>query len=274
MAADAGPLIVLNAPNGARKSSADHRKLPITPAELADCAKAILDAGAALMHVHVRGTKGEHTLDTDSYRVALAAIRDAVGERLVMQVTSEACGIYDAGAQMAMVRELRPEAVSLALKELCPDDSRESDAAQFFAWVDRERIMPQYILYTPDEVRRFENFRARGIVGTEKPFVLFVLGRYSDSQLGDVAELPRYVEALAADTCWSVCSFGVSEHAAVEAAIAAGGHVRVGFENNLQREDGTMAADNAELVALAAAKGIAAGRQPMTADEVREAFLA
>ena len=97
------------APNGARRSQADHGRLPVTPAELADCAESILAAGASMMHVHVRDDDGAHSLDADRYRDAIVAIRERIDDSLVIQVTTEACGIYTPEYQMSVVRELRPE---------------------------------------------------------------------------------------------------------------------------------------------------------------------
>src|SRR5688572_22904819 len=109
------------APNGGRRGKADHPALPIGPRELASTAAACLEAGAAMIHVHVRDRDGGHLLDADAYRETTNAIRDAVGERLVIQVTSESVGRYQPAEQMAVVRATRPEAVSLALRELVPD---------------------------------------------------------------------------------------------------------------------------------------------------------
>ena len=174
------PFIVMCAPNGARKSKKDHPALPITPDELADCAESIADAGASIMHVHVRDDSGGHSLDVRRYRAAIDAIRARIGSRLVIQATTEACGIYQRDEQMALVRELRPEAVSLALREICPDESAENDAADFYQWLVSERVMAQHILYSPAEVQRFAYLRSRGVITDDSPFALFVLGRYSD----------------------------------------------------------------------------------------------
>jgi len=264
------PFIVMSAPNGARRGKPDHSRLPLTAGEIAACAEEVADAGAAMLHLHVRDDAGGHSLDPARYRAALRAIHERTGERLLVQVTTEACGIYAPDEQMAAMRELRPEAVSLALKELCPDASRESAAAKFFAELEAGGTLLQFILYSPEDVRRFADLRRRGIVLSPKPFVLLVLGRYSDSLTGDPAELDGYVAELEPDTAWMVCCFGATEHAAVGAAAGLGGHARVGFENNLVMPDGSLAPDNASLVRLAVTTGSDAGRRPASADEVRE----
>ena len=264
------PFIVMSAPNGARRGKDDHQSLPITPAELADCAENIADAGASIIHLHVRDEQGGHSLDPDRYRAASSAVRDRVGDHLIIQVTTEACGLYSAGQQMAMVRELKPEAVSLALKELCPDAESESTAAEFFAWLKTEDVMPQYILFSPDEVMRFSELRNRGVIPDDWPFVLLVLGRYTDSLTGDPDLIGRFVEGLQQDVTWMVCCFGQTENIAVAEAARLNGHARVGFENNLVLPDGTMAPDNGALVKLAVKAGKDAGRHVASVDDVRQ----
>lgn len=264
------PFIIMCAPNGARKNQTDHAALPISDSELADCAESIQREGASIIHLHVRDDKGAHTLDADRYRSATSAIRQRVGQQLVIQVTTEACGIFDRQQQMATIRSLKPEAVSLALRELCPDSDSEVVAAEFFGWLNKHNVLTQYILYSADEVIRFEDLRRRGVIGDAVPFVLFVLGRYSKDLVGDVKELGAFVAAASPDTVWAVCSFGQTEHAAVEAAASMGGHARVGFENNLVLPNGEKAADNAALVRLAADRGHAVSRSSASADDVRQ----
>src|SRR5687767_12410222 len=110
------PVAIAVAPNGGRRSKADHPALPVTAKEIAATASACLEAGASMIHTHIRGRDGSHLLDADAYRSTIAAIRAAVGDRLVVQITSEALGIYKSAEQMAVVRDVRPEAVSLALR--------------------------------------------------------------------------------------------------------------------------------------------------------------
>lgn len=257
------------APNGARKTKDDHRELPISAGELAECAASILDAGASMMHVHVRDDAGGHSLDVDRYRAAITAIRQRVGDRLVIQVTTEACGIYTPEQQVQVVRELKPEAVSVALREMCSGSSQEAAAREFYRFMCGEGIMAQHILYSADDVRRFVSLRQRGVIPDARPFVLFVLGRYSDDLVGDPAELDSMLAALTDDVAWAVCCFGTTEQDAAMKAAVSGGHARVGFENNLQLPDGGTAPDNAALVALAARSARQCERPLATADDVR-----
>jgi uncharacterized protein (DUF849 family) len=271
MTAGNKPFIVMSAPNGARRGKADHAGIPLTPAELAENAQAILDCGATILHLHVRDESGAHTLDPDRYRAAIDAVRDQVGDRLVIQVTTEAVGVYSPSEQMAVVKNLEPEAVSIALREFVPDRDDTDEADDFFGWLKDSNVSPQYILYSPEEVRWFEDLRGRGVFHDELPFVLFVIGRYGTTDYGDPAEVEEYRQALGDERIpWAVCCFGPWEDEASLMAATSGGHARVGFENNMLMPDGSEAPDNAALVALAADHARTAGRPLATADEVRQ----
>ena len=265
------PLILAVAPNGARKTKADHPELPLSPEEIGRTAAACREAGAAMIHLHVRDEAGRHSLDPERYRAAIAAVEREAGRDFLIQVTSEAGGRYRPAEQMAMMRGLRPDYMSLALREILPDAASEGEGAAFLAWMAAEGIQPQYILYTAGDLARFRDLRARGLVPQARPFVLFVLGRYASDMTSEPGELLPFLEKGAPEHPWALCAFGPKETACALTAAALGGHARVGFENNLRLPDGAIAADNAALVA-AVAQGAAALGRPL-ADPVRAAQL-
>ncbi|WP_027998046.1 3-keto-5-aminohexanoate cleavage protein [Sinorhizobium arboris] len=258
------------APNGGRRTKADHPAIPLNPEELALTARDCLEAGAAMMHVHVRKEDGSHLLDADAYRATIRAIRAAVGDRMVVQITSEALGIYSPAEQIAVVKAVRPQAVSLALRELLPDETHEAAFADLLSWAAREEVSPQIILYDPEEAVRLAGMRRRGLLSSDDIPVLYVLGRYTPGQ----TSLPRDLLAFLAPGMpsfahWSVCAFGRHEAACVAAAALLGGHVRVGFENNLRLPDGTIAASNADLV-----RAVAAALRPLSVPLIQGPALA
>lgn len=267
------PLIVTVAPNGAYKQRADHAAIPVTAASLADTAKACLDAGAAILHMHIRDMTGRHSLDVEGYREAMRIVRRAVGENMVLQITSEAAGRYEAPSQIAMVLELQPEAVSIGLHEIDKPEIGEKGLADFFGWLARERVMAQIILYDVADLRRWQALRTEGVVPDAHWFLLFVLGRYTAGQTSSPREILPFLNAHEnGPEPWAVCAFGVTENACVTAAAALGGHVRVGFENNLCCKDGRVAPDNAALVLQAVEAASALGRRLATADFIRQRF--
>lgn len=266
-----GPVAIAVAPNGGRRTKADHPAIPLTAAELAATAAQCLDAGAGMIHVHVRRADGRHLLDADAYRVAIAAIRAEVGERMVVQITSESLGIYTPEEQIAVIKAVRPEAVSLALRELVPGPEAEAAFAEVLTWMGREAVRPQIILYEPAEAVRLSAMIRRGIVPWERIPVLFVLGRYTVSQTSQPADLLPFLEpSVPRFSNWSVCAFGRHEAACVTGAALLGGHVRVGFENNLALPDGSPAPCNASLVAPVVKALAQLDVTPCDADGIRE----
>lgn len=266
--------MVMAAPNGARRTRLDHPALPIAEEDIAATAGACVRAGAAAIHLHVRDGEGRHSLDAARYRKALALAREAVGPDAILQVTTEAVGLYSPEEQMACVREVRPEAVSLALKELIPDEAHEAAGAAFLAWLRAEGIAPQFIVYGPEELERLLAMRDAGIVPFARPFALFVLGRYARDQQSAPEDLDPFLDALGdEDLPWALCAFGRRESECACAAAERGGHVRVGFENNLHLPDGRVAGSNEELVAATVARLKSAGHTVMAPARAR-AFLA
>jgi 3-keto-5-aminohexanoate cleavage enzyme len=270
-----GRVVLAVAPNGGRKTKRDHPALPLTPSELARTAAECLERGASMIHLHVRDAAGQHCLDAEAYRAAIATICQEVGDRLVLQVTSESLGRYSPADQRAVVLRTNPEAVSLALRELAPEPADEKDFGEFLGKLKQMRIWPQIILYTPAEAERLGTMVKQGLIPFDQLAVLYVLGRFALTRTA----LPRdLLPFLAPDMprfeSWSVCAFGRREAACVTAAALLGGHGRVGFENNLALPNGDHAASNAELVGAAAHAFEAVGLQTQTADGLREEIAA
>ena len=273
MAVFSHPLLITVAPNGAYKQRPDHPALPITSSELGQTAKLCLDAGAAMMHMHIRDAQGGHSLDVQGYRDAQQAVKAAVGDELIIQVTSEAARVYKAPEQIAMVTTLKPEAVSVGLREVDQPEIGETGLAQFLGWLAQERVMTQVILYDVADLQRWQALRAQGVIPDAPWSLLFVLGRYSVGQTSVPQDLLPFVMAHAGTEPWSMCAFGAGEHACATTAAALGGHVRVGFENNLLLNNGQVAPDNAALVRQIADSARVLGRSLYTAQQAREAFF-
>ncbi|MBL9190461.1 MAG: 3-keto-5-aminohexanoate cleavage protein [Opitutaceae bacterium] len=258
------------APNGGRRLKKDHPAVPLTAMEMARTAAACLEAGAAMLHMHVRDSNGRHLLDAEAYAEALAVVRAATGRKLFLQITTESLGTYRPREQMAVVRSVRPEGVSLALRELVPSAAAESAFAKFLGWLKSAQIMPQFILYNPAELDRLDELCRRGLVPWEEPPVLIVLGRYTLGQTSAPEDLAPFFSAghrRFAHTM--VCAFGRNEAACAVAGAQAGADVRVGFENNLHLPDGRIAADNAALVRATARALIADGHKLASAEQLR-----
>lgn len=265
--------LITVAPNGARKMPGDHPRLPITPEAIAMEARLAADAGASLLHLHVRDADGRHSLDPARYREAISAVEEACGDRLMIQITTESAGIFDRDAQVRTITETQPQAASVALREFCPTDSETDRSAYrgFLTDCASEGVWVQHILYSVEDVHRFNALHANGVFGPT-PFVLFVVGRYSGNESSTPAALDEMVRAAAPDVVWAACAFGIAETRVLDHALLLGGHPRVGFENNILRSDGSVASSNAERVSQVSRLTRARGLTAMTREGVRRAF--
>lgn len=237
------------APNGANRTKADHPALPVTLAEIVATARACQEAGADGLHLHLRDNQGRHALDAGLYREALAELRRAV-PGMALQVTTEANGFYASPHQRQVALEAEADMVSAALREIVTDTSQEQ-AAAFYRLCAERGIAVQHILYDAEEIGLVKRILPEELFTDPALQLLFVLGRYTPGQNSTPDALDPFLAGLdrhriAPD--WAVCAFGQGETACLHAAHAAGGKLRVGFENSLVNEDGRPARDNAQRV--------------------------
>lgn len=245
------------APNGARRGKADHPGLPITAEEISAEAARCLQAGASEIHLHVRDSAGNHSLDPARYAEAIDAIR-ATAPGMKIQITTEAAGQYAPAEQLRAIRSVVPEAASVAVREV---SQAPEIAEKLYGFAAEAGIEIQHILYDANDLALLRRLLRAGIVPAAMRSVLLVMGRYAPPVDARPLDLAPFVAALGHDfPDWAVCAFGRDEHRIACAAAAMGGHVRVGFENNLLRPDGTTAASNAENVAAIADAARAIGR--------------
>lgn len=240
---------IMLAPNGAKLTKADHPALPVTIAEVVRCAVDCQVAGADGLHAHVRDAQQRHVLDAGLYAELLAELR-ARAPALYVQVTSEAVGRYTPAEQRRLVQDLRPAAVSVALREITAEQD-DAVTQRFFAACAEAGIGVQHILYDAADVAHLGRLVATGCVARDGLMALIVLGRYSPGHVSapsDVSALAQVLEATVPGVDWGACAFGAQETACLIEARRHGGKARIGFENNRLNADGSVAASNAERV--------------------------
>jgi uncharacterized protein (DUF849 family) len=265
------------APNGARRTKADHSALPITQRQIVDAVADAHAAGAQAAHVHVRDDDGAHVLDADRYLRLTEALCSRCGDDLVIQVTTEAVGRYTPQQQRQLVRDVKPQAVSIAFRELFSEAKEQDINVDFLNWAQSETIAIQWILYAPDEVADLAKLIDRKIIPTASP-LLFVLGRYTKGQQSQPVDIIPFLaireqHSALQNIPWSVCAFGAAESACLATAFALGGDARIGFENSLWHADGTLARSNADRVKALKTIADELGLQHATSQHARERLM-
>ena len=262
-------VIIMVAPNGARKTKRDHQSLPVSITDTVSEAALCHAAGAAALHAHVRGANDAHVLDVGLYRELLQELAERV-PGMLPQITSEAVGIYTPAEQVACIHALKPRMASMALREISSDFSEPEYAREFFEWCSANEVHIQHILYSAEDLQRFFDYRASGVIPASHRCVLFVLGRYRVDFQSEPGDLDPFLQCDLAGLDWFVCAFGHQEQQCALKAIDAGGHARIGFENNLYLPNGELAENTAALVTSLVDALAARACQPAQSEAARQ----
>lgn len=240
--------IIMAAPNGARKTKQDHPTLPVDIDETVTEAKRCFEAGATVLHAHVRGSEGEHVLDSGLYLELLREMHKQVPEMLV-QMTTEAVGRYTPIEQAECVFAVKPRMISMAVKEIAAENCDLELARRFYYWNLEHKVHTQHIVFDAEDLERLSDLQLQGVVPPGRLCVLFVLGKYARGQESVPADIDPFLKLKSDwEMDWFVCAFGSQEHACAMGALRRGGHARVGFENNTLLQDGSQADRSADLV--------------------------
>lgn len=224
----AEPRIVTVAPNGARAAQPPPG-LAHHPAALATTARACRDAGAAMLHMHIRDAQGRHSLDVEggAIREATRAARAAVGDGMVIQITSEAAARPHSRSRWS--RPCGPKPCSVGRGSGTSPRSAKPGWVLFFNGLARQGTMTQVILYDNDACNAGRDLRQRGVV-VMRLVPLFVLG--APQRRADLPPTPLLLPARDQGPDWPSAPSADGERLH-HRRRRAGGHARVGFREQL-----------------------------------------
>ena len=252
-------LIITAAICGAEVTKAQNEAVPYTVEEMVREAKSAYDAGAAILHIHVREDDGTPTQSRDRFKVVMDAIRKELPDVIMIPSTGGATG-------MSPEERLQPT-------ELFPEMATLDCGTCNFGDEIFDNTMPT-----------MRAFGKRMLENNIKPeYECFELG-HIDTILGmakkgegvhgctpaTVENLAFFASKIPADATWTVSGVGRAAWTMAAAAIAMGGNVRVGFEDNIYLGKGQKAASNGELVAKVVRIAKELGREIATPAEARE----
>ena len=261
-------LIITAALVGAEVTRNEQPRLPLTPTEIADAAYDAWQAGASIVHLHARKPDGSSTQSASVYAEIIRLIRQRCD--VIIQVSTGGAVGMTATERLEPVT-LKPEMATLTTGSVNFGGdifvNSPADIEQF------ARTMQQYGV--KPEVEVFDS----GMITTALRLVkqgLLTLPLHFDFVLGDPGAAPatlktllHLVEMLPAAATWSVAGIGAAELPLALHAVLMGGHVRVGFEDNIFYRKGVLAESNAQLVERAATIVENMGARVITPAEVR-----
>ena len=268
------PVIVNAALTGMVPMKSDNANVPITPDEIAEDAARCREAGAAIVHLHAREADGTPTWRADVYAEIIGKVRERCPDVVVCVSTSGR--LWSELEKRAEVLELagdvKPEMASLTLGSLnFPGQASVNEPSMILGLAERmyERgIMPELEVFDFGMVDFGTYLVERGVLRPPSYFNLLLgsLGTLSASPL----HLSLLAQALPPESTWAAAGIGRFQFAVNALAIASGGHVRVGLEDNLWLDAGKeQPASNAGLVERLVTLARACGREVATPEQAR-----
>ncbi len=243
------PVIITCAITGAETTREKQPNLPVTPAEQAAAAAECMRAGASIIHLHVREDDGAPSQRPERFKESIDAIRKAAPGVIIQISTGGAVG--ESVENRARPLALKPEMASLNLGTLNFGDevflNPPKDIEAFALKMREHGVMPELEVYEAGMVETGFRLAKKGVLNgpLHFQFVLGVPGGIS----GEPKNLQHLVSFMPEGTHWGVAGIGRYQLPVAVQALVMGGHVRVGFEDNIYYSKGVVAGSNAELVA-------------------------
>ena len=264
-------LLITVAPTGAETSKDDCPQLPTTLEELVETAQECEAAGAAMIHVHIRDAEHRPTLDLGRLTETVAALRETTS--LVVQLSTGG-SVHDPLEHRLRVLDAGPDSCSLTMGTTNFGDDVFSNpwpfVCELYQLSQERRVVPEFELFDLGQVHALRRLLDRyGLPYGGRVHCDLVMGvpggmdGTADALVAAVAAMPPEV------TSWSATGIGRSTLPVALAALAKGGHLRVGMEDVLTMRRGVPVQSNRQLVERAVALGEVAQRVPMTTSEAR-----
>lgn len=282
------PVIVTCAVTGSAPTPAKNPAVPVTPAEIAASALEAAEAGAAMVHIHVRDPEtgrasGEHALYEEvAQRIA------ASGSDVIVNISTGYGGFFVPGeadpriaaagsnlmtpdARIAHVLRIRPEVCSLDVGTANFGERVFMNTAPHLrvmaAAIRDAGVKPEIEVFEAGHIMFANHLLEAGLLAAPPHFQLCLGVPWCMPARAEAIDF--MVALLPEGATWSAFGIGRAQFPMVRAAARAGGHVRVGLEDNLYLDSGVLAPSNAALVELARAILGEENRRPATPAEAR-----
>ena len=264
-------LIITAAICGAEVLKEHNPAVPYTVEECVREARSAYDAGASIIHLHVRYDNGTPTQDKERFRVIMEAIAHACPGVIIQPSTGGAVGMTN--DERLQPTELNPEMATLDCGTLNFGgdeifENTENTIKYFGKRMIERGIKPELEVFDKSMIEMALRLEKKGYI--QKPmhfdFVMGVNGGIG----GSLRDFVFLRGSIPSDATYTVAGLGRYEMPLAAAAIIDGGHVRVGFEDNVYVSKGVLAKSNGELVQKVVRLARELGREIATPAEARE----
>lgn len=266
------PCIITVAITGSLPRKKDNPAVPISVAEQVESTQQAFEAGATLVHLHVRNDDESPTSSPDRFAQVLEGIRKHC-PGMITQVSTG--GRSGAGRERGGMLSLRPDMASLATGSVNFPTRVYDNPPDLVEWLADEMmkygVKPEVEAFDLSMIFAAVNLQRAGRI--KAPLhIQFVMG-VKNAMPVDREVFEFYVKTLgrlAPDATWTGAGIGRDQFTLAKWSLELGGHCRTGLEDNVRLDRDTLAPSNAALVAHVAQLCSEYGRRPATAAEARE----
>ncbi|GAA0358098.1 3-keto-5-aminohexanoate cleavage protein [Bacillus horti] len=262
------PCIVTVAVNGAEVMREQNPAIPYTPEEIANEVEQAYEAGASIAHIHARRDDGSPTQDLEYYDQIVSTIRRRCD--IIIQVsTGGAIGMSIDERKQPI--QLKPEMATLTTGTVNFGSgvfqNSLADMEQLALYMQQEGVRPEFEIFEAGMIHNALQLVEKGYVQGHQhyDFVLGVPGALPAS----LANLLFLVQKIPSNATWTVAGIGRHQLFLAVHALLLGGHVRVGFEDNIYYTKGVLAQSNAQLVKRVVRIAKEVGREIATVETAR-----
>jgi 3-keto-5-aminohexanoate cleavage enzyme len=263
------PAVLTAALTGPIATKDDNPHLPTTPEEIAAEAAAAAQAGAAVVHVHLRDADGRPTADLDVARRTVALIEERTDALIQL---STGVGLTVPYEERERIVEARPAMATLNVCSMSfaggefrnPPDGVRRLASR----MGELGVKPELEVYDTGHLDVALALAAEGLL--EGPLQFSIVLGVRGGAAATAENLVSMVRRLPDDASWQVIGIGRDNLALTAIGLAMGGNARTGMEDTLMLRRGVPATGNADLVARLAQVARSIEREPATVAQTRE----
>lgn len=263
-------LIITVAVTGAEVTRKQQPNLPITPDEIAEEVYNCWKAGASIAHIHARMPDGTPTQSKEVYAEIKRKIKEKGCDIIIQFSTGGA--VWHKPEERIQCLDAEPEMATLSAGSCNFGDDVFMNSPSFMELLAKKMkekgIKPEIEVFEPGMIENALRLVKKGLLDLPLHFD-FVLG-VPGAMTGNIEDLVFLVNKLPKGCTWSVAGIGKYELPLAVHAIVMGGHVRVGFEDNIYYRKGELAKSNAQLVERIVRIAKEVGREIANPDEARQ----
>ena len=269
--------IITVATTGAWPKKENNPNVPLTPQEIADDIYVCWQAGAAVAHLHMRDDDGNGTMSADKFRETVSLLKAQHPDcDVILNLTTSGDLNATEETRQAHLRELHPEMASFDCGSMnWLNSSLFLNPPKFLEALGQTmqdcHVKPEIEAFDPGMIANAAYYLKKDVLKAPLHFQ-FCMGCANGipGTVKNLVFMKETMESLCPGSTWSTFGVGHSAMEIMYAAIALGGHIRVGMEDNVMYAKGILAEGNKQFVERARRCVEEFGNQIATPDEARE----